>query len=156
MLKRNAPAGEILRKAAPGREIELVGFLKLAEIGVQPRSLCQQFENAPLIEHVHMILPDHVVDRRQPLAVPDQHGSQTCQPISHEVAALSGTGSASATPDRNTGCGNPSGATFTAVPCNREPEIRTEPSETMRLSFFAAPHPSGLSTRPPRIVIEYQ
>ena len=39
MLEGNPPAGEVLREAAPGREIQLVGGLELRQVSFQARTL---------------------------------------------------------------------------------------------------------------------
>ena len=68
----DAAAGEILREAAPGGEIQLLGVLELGEVAFQARALGQQAEDAPLVEHVDVVFPDHVVDGAQLAAVADQ------------------------------------------------------------------------------------
>ena len=74
VLERNAAVGEILREAAPGGEVELVGLLQLRQIAFETRPFGQQAEDAPLVEHVDVVFPDHVIDgaracgRRRPAA----------------------------------------------------------------------------------------
>ena len=113
--ERNAAAGEILREAAPGGEVELIGPLELRQVAFQARAFRQQAEDAPLVEHVDLILPDHVVNGGKLPAIADQQRSQAGDTVSHQ-AACSGMGTASANPDRKTGWGNPSGATSGAAP----------------------------------------
>jgi len=110
----DAPAREVLREAAPGGEVQLVGRLQLRQVTVQARSLGQQAEDPPLVEHVDVVLPDHVIDRAQLAAVSDQQRRQTCEAVSHQLT--SGSGTETAKPARNTGCGKPSGATSGALP----------------------------------------
>jgi hypothetical protein len=114
VLERDAAAGEVLREAAPGSELELVGGLELGQVAVQARSFGEQAEDAPLVEHVDVVLPDHVIDGAQLAAVPDQQRRQTCEAVSHQLT--SGSGMETAKPARNTGCGKPPGATSGAAP----------------------------------------
>ena len=125
----DAAAGEILREASPGGEIQLLGVLQLREVAVQPRTFGQQAEDPPLVEHVDLVLPDHVVDGRQLAAVTDQQRGKACEAVSHQCT--SGSGMASANPARNTGCANPSGATSAAAPSGTPSAYRTEPSATI-------------------------
>ena len=99
MFERQTAAGEILGESAPRGEVQLVGFLELREVAFQARALGQQAENAALVEDVDVILPHHVIDGRQLLAVADQRGSQACDAILH-AGTFSGTGSESAKPAR--------------------------------------------------------
>src|SRR4051794_26645098 len=98
MLEGNAPIGEILRKSSPGCEVELIGLLELCQVAFEPRSFGKQPENAPLVEHADVVLPDHVIDRRELRAVADQDGRETSEPVSHEAAC--GMGIATAQPAR--------------------------------------------------------
>src|SRR2546429_7058342 len=98
MLERNAAVGEVLSEAAPGCEIELVGFLELRQVSFESWSLGEQTENTPLIEHADVILPHHVIDGRQLCAVANQHGCQTGEPVSHTTTC--GIGIATANPAR--------------------------------------------------------
>ncbi len=117
-LKGNAAAGEVLRKTAPTGEIQLLGGLELIEIAFQPRPLGQQAEDPPLVEHVDVVLPDHVIDGTQLASIADQQRRQTCETVTHQVWVLSplGSGMESAKPARNTGWAKPSGATSAAAP----------------------------------------
>src|SRR5216683_2095175 len=130
MFERYAASREVLCKSNPRREIELVGFLELRQISVQARALGQQPENAALIEHVDMVLPDHVIDGREFLAIAHQRRSEAGHAVFHE-AGLSGTGRESAKPARYTGCGKLVGATSAAAPRGSTGEISTEPSVTI-------------------------
>ena len=126
VLEGDAAAGEVLRKSAPGGEIQLLGVLELRQVVVQPRPLGQQAENAPLVEHVDVVLPDHVVDGAEPAAVSDQQRGQARDAIAHHLT--SGSGMASANPARNTGWAKPSGATSAADPRGAVSAYSTEPS----------------------------
>src|SRR5262245_14448114 len=98
-----------------------------------------------------MILPDHVIDRRELLPIAHQCRSQACHVILHEAnlaGMFNGTGRASSNPARYTGCAKFSGATSGAVPRNSPEAAKTDPSAIMRAGFFTAPQPAGLSTRP--------
>src|SRR5579871_70016 len=149
MLERNAAIGKILRKTAPGGEVQFGGFLELREVAVEPRTFGEQLENAVLGQHVDLVLPDHVVNGRKPVAVADQDRRQACQPVPHDDACQ-GTGIASANPALYTGCAKPSGATSGAMPCTGRSASTTDPSEIMFRDFFRSPERSGLSTRPAR------
>src|SRR5580700_4780469 len=100
-----------------------------------------------------MILPDHIVDRREFLPVANQSGSQTSDPVSHAGLArgTNGIGIASANPERYTGCAKFSGATSETAPTGAEALTITLPSVNMRVGFFSSP---PLSTRPPRVESE--
>ena len=87
VLERDAAAGEILRESAPGSEVQLLGFLQLREIAVQARAFGKQSEDAPLIEHIDVILPDHVIDGREPLPVADQSGREARDAVFHKARA---------------------------------------------------------------------
>src|SRR5262249_24081156 len=43
----------------------------------------QKAEDAPLVEHVDVVFPDHVVDGAELTAVADQRGRQTGEAIAH-------------------------------------------------------------------------
>ena len=73
--------------------------LELREIAIQARALGQQLEDAPLVEHIDLVLPDHVVDGGKLAAVADQHRRQAREAVSHGVACP-GIGIASAKPAR--------------------------------------------------------
>jgi hypothetical protein len=88
-----------LREATPGGKVELGGLLELGEIAIEPRPFGEQFEDARLVEDVHLIFPNHVIDGRKPAAIADQHRGQTGQPVSHD-AACQGMGMAKANPAR--------------------------------------------------------
>src|ERR1019366_8287176 len=137
-----------LRESAPRCEVQLLGVLELRQIIVESRPFGQQAENTPLVEHVDMVLPDHVVDRAKPAAVSDQQRGQACDAIAHHLT--SGSGMVSANPARNTGCAKPSGATLAADPRGVASAYSTEPPTTIWICFFNSPEPAGLSTRPPR------
>ena len=119
VLKRNATAGEILREAAPGSEIQLFGLLELREIAFQARAFGEQAEDSPLVKHVDVVFPDHVIDRAELAAVSDQRRRQACEAIAHQLT--SGSGIASANPARKTGWAKPSGATSGAAPHSAPP-----------------------------------
>ena len=129
ILERHAAAGEILREAAPTGEIQLLGVLELREIAFQARTFGQQAEDAPLVEHVDVVLPDHVVDGAEFAAVTDQQRGQACEAIAHQCT--SGSRMESAKPARKTGCAKPSGATSAAEPRGTPSAYRTEPSATI-------------------------
>src|SRR5271157_5034754 len=101
VFKGDAAAGEVLREPAPGSEIELIGGLELGEIAFQAGTLGQQPEDAPLVEDVDVILPDHVVDGAQLAAVSDEQGGQTCETVAHQLT--SGSRTETANPARKTG-----------------------------------------------------
>src|ERR1039458_750535 len=122
-------AGEILRETTPGGEIQFLGVLELGEVAVQPRTLGQQAEDSPLIEHVDLVFPDHIVDGGQFTAVTDQQRGKACEAVAHQCT--SGSGMASANPARNTGWAKPSGATSAAAPSGTPSAYRTEPSATI-------------------------
>ena len=86
VFKRDAAAGIVLREAAPGGEVELVGLFQLREITFQARAFGEQAEDAPLIENVDVVFPDHVVDGRKPLAIANQRGRQAGEAIVHAGA----------------------------------------------------------------------
>ena len=102
VFERNAAAGEVLRESSPGGEVQAFGFLQLRQISVEPRTFGQQPEDAPLIEHVDVILPHHVIDGRELLAVADQRGREAGEAIFHAAVlpGVSGIGIASANPAR--------------------------------------------------------
>ena len=52
MFEGNAAIGEVLRKSAPGSEIEFVRSLQLREIPIKPRTFGEQAENAALVENI--------------------------------------------------------------------------------------------------------
>src|SRR5260370_19130426 len=114
IFERHPPAGEILPNPAPACEIQLFGVLELREVALQPRPRRQQAENAPLVEHIHVVLPDHVVDGAELAPVTDQQRGQACKAVAHQCT--SGSRMESAKPARNTGCAKPSGATSAAEP----------------------------------------
>src|ERR1700733_13658523 len=62
MFKRYAASSVILRKAAPRSEVELVRLLQLRKVTFQARTFREQAEDAPLIQHVDVVFPHHVVD----------------------------------------------------------------------------------------------
>jgi hypothetical protein len=98
MLERNAAIGKILGEAAPGCEIQLVGFLELCKISFEPRPFSQQPENTTLIEYADVIFPHHIIDRRQLCAIADKHRCQTSEPVFHDDTC--GIGIAIAKPAR--------------------------------------------------------
>ena len=51
---------------------------------LQARTFGKQSENSALIEHIDMILPDHVIDGREALAIADQRRRQTGEPVFHK------------------------------------------------------------------------
>src|SRR6185369_9251570 len=122
-------------------EVEAVCLFQLREVSVQARTLCEQFENAALIEDVDVVLPDHVIDGRESLSVADQSRRKAGKAIVHDCLPEmdSGMGTASANPARYTGCAKFSGATSLAAPRGSEEETRTDPSATMRVVFFKSP-----------------
>src|SRR5580704_3491749 len=152
MFKRDAAAGVVLREAAPGSEIQLVGFLELREITFQARTFGQEPEDAPLVENIDVVLPDHVIDRREPLAVADQSGGQARQPIVH-AATRQGMGMVTANPARYTGCGKPSGATLLAAPRSSLDASSTEPSVIIVVGCLVWPQCALLSMRPLRTTV---
>ena len=83
MFERDAALGVILCESTPGGEVELLRFAKLTQIAFQTRSLRKQPEDPVLIEDVDLVFPDHVVDRRQLVAIADQERCQTCYAIFH-------------------------------------------------------------------------
>src|ERR1039457_3582383 len=149
--ERDAAAREVLREPAPGGEIQLIGALQLRQVAIQARPLRQKAEDAPLVEHVHLVLPDHVVDGRKLASVTNEQRRQTSQSISHAVTCA-GSGIDKAKPARNTGCAKPSGATSGAAPRRVSPATSTEPSVTICNCFLRSPNPAGLSMRPPRAI----
>ena len=94
----NAAAGKVLRETAPACEVQLLGVLELVQVAFQTRPFGEQPEDAPLVEDVDVVLPDHVVDGRQLFAIAHQDGRQTSEPVSHEGAC--GIGIATAKPAR--------------------------------------------------------
>src|SRR5271167_3444563 len=58
MFEGDAASRIILREPAPGREIQLLGSLELAQVAFQARSFGEQPEDALLIENVHVVFPD--------------------------------------------------------------------------------------------------
>ena len=124
MFERNAAAGVILREAAPGGEIQLVGFLQLREIAFQARSFGQQAEDAPLIEHVDVVFPHHVIDGGKPLAVADQRGRQAREAIVHGPTP---SRSRSEAPAIMRSCGHPPG--------NRNGDCESGAIHRMRKTF---------------------
>jgi hypothetical protein len=98
VLEGDAAPGEVLRESAPGGEIQLFGRFELIQVAFETRSLGQQPENAPLVEHVHMILPDHVIDGAELFAVADQQRGQAGEAVAHQ--RTSGRGIESANPAR--------------------------------------------------------
>src|ERR1035437_7589131 len=125
----DAAAGGILRETPPSGEIQLLGVLELGEVAVQSRTFGQQAEDPPLIEHVDLVFPDHIVDGGQFAAVTAKQRGKACEAVAHQCT--SGSGMASANPARNTGCANPSGATSGAAPSGTPSAYRTLPSATI-------------------------
>src|ERR1700693_4521825 len=99
MLERNTAARVILRETSPRAEIKFFGLFQLAQISFEPWSFGKQPEDAFLIEDIHVVFPDHVVDRTQFLAIADQSRCETRPPVSH-AATRQGMGTATANPDR--------------------------------------------------------
>src|SRR5205807_8224841 len=64
MFEWNPAVGEVLGEPAPGGKVQLVGLFQLREISLEARTFGEQFKNAALVEYAHVVLPDHVVDRR--------------------------------------------------------------------------------------------
>ena len=85
VFKLDAPAGEILGKAAPGRKVEFLRAFQLAQITVEARPFRQEAENTVLVEDVYLVLPDHVIDGRQLPPVTDEQRSEAGDPVSHEA-----------------------------------------------------------------------
>src|SRR5579875_2279844 len=86
MLKGNAPLREVLRKTAPGGEIELSRLAQLHEIAFQARAARQQLENARLIEHVHLVFPDHVINGGKLAAISGEKRRESGELIDHGSA----------------------------------------------------------------------
>src|SRR5215471_12929463 len=105
MLERDAASGEVLRKAAPRSEVELVGLLQLRQIPLQAWAFGKQLEDAALIQHVDVIAPDHVIDGCEFLPIAHQRRRETSDAVFHATASLAGStfrgiGTATAWPDR--------------------------------------------------------
>ncbi len=150
MLERNATPGVILREAAPGCEIQLVGFLQLRQIAFQARTLGEQPEDAPLIEDIDVVLPHHVVDGRQLLAVADQRGSEAGEAIFH-AATRQGIGTVSG----ESGAIHRMRKAFGRDVASRAAKLvraasSTDPSAIIMVGGFSSPQRALLSMRPRR------
>src|SRR5215472_11324389 len=93
MLERNPAPRKILGEPAPGSEIEFLRFLELREISIEPRAFCQQTKDPALIEHVHMVLPHHIIDWREFLAVANESRSEAGEPVFHQFTRSADCGS---------------------------------------------------------------
>ena len=89
----------------------------LREVRLKTRTLRQHREDAALVENVDLILPDHVVDRRETIPVTHQCRSQTRDPVLQDAASCeAGSGMATAKPARIRGFFCSGDAAFTARP----------------------------------------
>ena len=99
VLERDPACRIVLCKSAPGGEIELVGFLQLTEIAFEPRTFGKQAKDPVLVEDIHVIAPNHVINWRELAAVADEGGRQARDGVSH-CAPRHGMGTVTAKPAR--------------------------------------------------------
>ena len=86
MFKRDAASRVILSQPAPGGEVELGGLFHLCQVAIEARSAGEQFEDASLVEDVDLVLPNHIVDGREFVAVADECGREAGEFVVHSAS----------------------------------------------------------------------
>jgi hypothetical protein len=83
MIQTESGGRRSLGEAAPGGEVEFLGFAELEQVAVEARAFGEELENAPLIEDVDLVFPDHVIDGREAIAVAHERGGEDGEVVRH-------------------------------------------------------------------------